>query len=167
MTTENHIGLRCGLELEQSIAEHPFFSGISSNQIAEIVRDAREVIFQPGQVIFCECGPANCFYIIKEGKIALESHVPEDGPLFIDTIGPRDVLGWSWLLPPYEWQFTARALTPIKAIALNGAHLLGLAEKDPRFGYDLLKRITKVILARLQSSRKRALELAVPKSSSS
>lgn len=157
---EHDIGLRKGTELEQSIAEHPFFSGMGENRILEIVRDAQEIVFRPGDVIFHEGAPANCFYLIEEGQVALESHVPEDGPLFVENIGPHDVLGWSWLVPPFVWQFTARAVTPTKAIVLNGAHLLCICEKDPALGYDLLKRITRIILGRLQVTRKRALELA-------
>lgn len=160
MRTENHIGPRSGGELQQSIAEHPFFRGMDKERLTEIVSDAREVIFEPREVIFYERAPANRFYLIKEGEVALESHVPGDGPLFVETIGPRDVLGWSWLVAPYLWQFTARAVTHTKAIVINGAHLLGLSEKDPAFGYDLLKRITKVILARLQATRRRAMEVA-------
>ena len=160
MRTENHMGLRSGAELEQSIAEHPFFNGMDGPRLAEVVRDAREVIFEAGQVIFHERAPANCFYVIKEGEVALESHVPEDGPLFVEKIGPGDVLGWSWLVAPYLWQFTARAITRTKAIAINGAHLLGLCEREPAFGYALMKRITGIIIARLQSTRRRMLELA-------
>lgn len=160
MRTENHIGLKTGLELEQSIANHPFFSGMSAERLSEVIRDAREVIFQPGDVIFHENDPADRFFLIKEGEVALESHVPGDGPLFVETIGPRDVLGWSWLVAPYVWQFTARAVTRTKVIALNGAHLLGMCERDPAFGYDLMKRITRIILSRLQTTRKRLLEVA-------
>ena len=160
MRTENHLGLRVGGDLEQSIAEHPFFNGMDEEHLAEVVRDAREVIFQAGEVIFYERTPANCFFVIKEGEVALESHVPEDGPLFVEKIGPGDVLGWSWLVAPYLWQFTARAVTRTKAIVLNGAHLLGLCERDCAFGYALMKRITRLIIARLQATRKRMLELA-------
>lgn len=154
------MGLRKGAELEQSIGEHPFFSGMSAERLAEIVRDAQEIIFEPGELIFREKDPANRFFLIKEGEVALESHAPGGGPLFVEKIGPRDVLGWSWLVAPYLWQLTARAVTRTKAIALNGAHLLGVCERDPAFGYDLMKRFTKVILARLQATRKRWLELA-------
>jgi CRP-like cAMP-binding protein len=160
MRTENHLGLRTGTELEQFIADHPFFNGMSAERIAEVVRDAREVIFQAGEVIFHENDPADRFFLIKEGEVALESHVPGDGLVFVETIGPRDVLGWSWLVPPYLWQFAARAVTRTKATALNGAHLLGVCERDPAFGYDLMKRITRIILARLQATRKRLLEIS-------
>lgn len=160
MRTENDLGLRTGIELEQSIANHPFFSGLDAERLPEVIRDAREVIFQPGEVIFHENDPADRFFLVTEGEVALESHVPEDGPLFVETIGPRDVLGWSWLVAPYVWQFTARAVTRTKVIALNGAHLLGMCERDPAFGYDLLKRITRIILSRLQATRKRLLEVA-------
>lgn len=160
MITENHITLRTGMELEQSIAEHPFFSAIDKDAMAEIVRDAREVAFQTGDIIFHEHAPANSFYLITEGQVALESHVPEDGPLFVETIGPREVLGWSWLVPPFAWQFTARAVTPTRAIALNGAHLLCACEANPALGCALLKRVIAVILDRLQATRRRVLELA-------
>jgi CRP-like cAMP-binding protein len=160
MRTENHLGLRTGTELEQSIADHPFFSGMSAERLPEVVGDAREVLFQPGEVIFCENDPASRFFLIKEGEVALESHVPGDGPLFVETIGPRDVLGWLWLVAPYLWQFIARAVKRTKVIALNGAHLLGVCERDPAFGYDLMKRITRIILSRLQTTRRRLLEVA-------
>jgi CRP-like cAMP-binding protein len=160
MRIENHIGLKKGTELEQSIADHPFFSGVSAERLPEVICDAREVIFQPGEVIFHENDPADRFFLIKEGEVALEFHVPGGGPLFVESIGPRSVLGWSWMVAPYVWQFTARAVTCMKVIALNGAHLLGMCERDPVFGYDLMKRITRIILSRLQATRKRLLEVA-------
>lgn len=158
MITEPNLRLKQGAELAQSIAEHPFFSGMNAGRLAEVVADAREVTFKPGEEIFHENAPANRFFLIQEGEVALESHAPGGPSVFVATIGPRDVLGWSWLVAPYLWHFSAQVVRPTKAIALNGANLLGLCEKDPAFGYDLMKRVTRIILARLQATRKRLSE---------
>jgi CRP-like cAMP-binding protein len=154
MRTEEHIGLKTGAALQQSIAEHPFFRGFPPDRLGEVVRGAREVVFEEGHVLFRESEPATQFDLIKEGQVAVESRLAADRALIIQTIGPGDVLGWSWLLAPYQWHFTARAMSPAKAIAIEGAHLLVACEQDPVFGYELLKRTVKIILERLQSARK-------------
>lgn len=154
MITEPKSRLKQGTELAQSIAEHPLFSGIGADRLAEMVSDAREVVFKAREVVFRENSPANCFFLIKEGEVALTS-----GPTLVATIGPPDVLGWSWLVAPYVWQFSAEAVHPTKAIALNGARLLGMCEADPAFGYEIMKRVTRIILARLQATRKRLSEV--------
>jgi CRP-like cAMP-binding protein len=143
---------------ELKVADHPFFKGMSKERLAEIVEDAQEINFEPGDVILREGAPASRFFVIQDGEIALEAHNPGNEPLFIETIGPREVLGWSWLLAPYVWHFTAKAVKPTRALAINGAHLLGMCEQDPAFGYELLKHITRIVLTRLQSTRKRLIE---------
>lgn len=161
MIPEQHSGLRKGAELEQSIAEHPFFHGLSSPRLRDFIQGAEEVAFEKNAVLFREGDPANRFLLIKEGEVALEGHGPGNRPLPIQTIGPNDVLGWSWLVAPFQWHFTARATKRTVAIALDGAHLLVACEKDPAFGYDLLKRILRIVLERLQATRHRLAEAAL------
>jgi CRP-like cAMP-binding protein len=159
MRTAEDVGFKRGTELHQSIANHPFFHGINPRHLEDVVRGAREVAFEAGQVLFREGEPANCFFLIKEGEVEIESRIPPDRSVVIQTIGPQDVLGWSWLVAPYWWHFTARAIKPARVIALDGAHLLVVCEKDPVFGYDLLKRILKIVLGRLQATRTRLGEV--------
>jgi CRP-like cAMP-binding protein len=158
MRTGNHVGLKSGAELEQSVAAHPFFRGFDPKRLKDVVHGAREARFDEGQVLFREREPASHFYLIEEGEVALESRLGSDRALVIQTIGPGDVLGWSWLVAPYQWHFTARALKATKTITIDGAHLLVACEKDPGLGYDLLKRILKIVLERLQATRKRVAE---------
>ena len=114
--------------------------------------------FKPGELILREGDPANRFYLILEGSVVLESHRPDCGLLPIQTIGAGDVLGWSWLFAPYYWHFNARALTDTKAVFFYGTSLREECEGDHEFGFELVRRMTEVILQRLQATRRRLLE---------
>jgi CRP-like cAMP-binding protein len=130
-------------------------------QLAVLAEGAQEVSFKPGQVLFRQGEPANGFYLIERGGVAVEAHEPANGTTLVQRLGPGDVLGWSWLFPPFVWHFQARALEPGSAILLNGAHLLVAAERDPGFGYELMKRVAQVVIHRLQAARKQLLDLNV------
>ncbi len=114
--------------------------------------------FAPGELIFREGDPANRFYLIHKGKVALESYVRERGTVLIQNIGSGDLLGWSWLFPPYYWHFDARAVEPVEAVFFYGTPLRDECEADHDFGYELLKRMTEVIIKRLQGTRRQLLD---------
>lgn len=105
------------------------------------------------QVIFREGDLANRCYLILYGCVALEASVPDGATRVIDRLGPGEVLGWSWMFPPFRWHFSARALTPTKAIFVYGSRLLGCCEGDPVLGYELAKRMAAVAIGRLQSAQ--------------
>jgi CRP-like cAMP-binding protein len=119
-----------------------------------IAECATEVSFKPDQMIFREGEPANRFFLIEAGRVALEAHQLADGTVPIQEIGAGDVLGWSWLYPPFVWHFRARAIEPTRAIVLDGAHLLCAAERNNEFGYELIKRVSQIVIHRLQATRK-------------
>ncbi len=114
--------------------------------------------FAPGELIFREGDPANRFYLIHKGKVALESYVRERGTVLIQNIGSGDLLGWSWLFPPYYWHFDARAVEPVEAVFFYGTPLRDECEADHDFGYELLKRMTEVVIKRLQGTRRQLLD---------
>ena len=145
--------------LKTTVQSHPFFQGMKPEHLDILLSDATEATFRPEQILFREGHPANQFYLIQSGRIALEAHQPADGTLLIQTLGVGDVLGWSWLFQPFVWHFQARALETAKVIVLNGAHLLIAAENDREFGYDLMKRVVQVVVQRLQATRKQLLVL--------
>ena len=145
--------------LEVQIAEHPFLKGMSAAHLKTLAASAMQSQFEAGEMIFREGDPANRFYLIQQGKVALESNVRDRGPILIQNIGTRDVLGWSWLFPPYYWHFDARALEPTQAIFFYGTRLREQCEEDHDLGYDLTKRMAHVILIRLQSTRRQLLEV--------
>lgn len=145
--------------LEPYLAEHPFLKGLEPQHLKIIVGCASNVRFNAGQFILCEGEEANNFYIIRHGKVSLEIFTPNRGPITIQTIGEGEVLGWSWLIPPYHWHYDARALELTRAIALDGKCLRTKCEQDHDLGYELLKRFAHIITQRLEATRLQLLDV--------
>jgi|GEM_PF-405161 len=137
------------------VALHPFLAGMNRRQLALLTDCAMVVQFKKGQVIFREGDIANRFYLIESGKVILESSGALGDPVVIDTIGAGDLLGWSWIFPPYVWHFTARAAEPVAAIFFYGTILREYCERDHSLGYELFKRMGAVMIKRLQAAREK------------
>jgi CRP/FNR family cyclic AMP-dependent transcriptional regulator len=148
--------------LEPILAEHPFFKGLDKHHLQLIVGCASNVRFDSGEFILREGEEANQFYIILHGKVALEVAFVPERPIAIQTIEEGDVLGWSWLFPPYRWRFNARAITPTEAIILDGKYIRTKCEEDHDLGYELLKRFAHIIEQRFQAMRRRLQILLFP-----
>lgn len=145
-----------------TLASQPFFRGLSDRLLNLLAAEAMPVEIKAGANIFKVGGPANRFYLLTSGEVALESpgdqRDDECKPMLIETIGAGDVLGWSWLFPPYYWLFEARAVTPVRAIFFYGSRLREQCETDLELGYELMKRTSEIVIGRLQSTRLRLLE---------
>jgi len=143
-----------------TLAAQPFFRGLPASQLDLLLSNAMEVEFPAGKSIFIEGELANRFYLVLEGEVALESSAKDGagGPQLIQTLGAGDVLGWSWLFPPYFWRFNALAVKPTKAIFIYGTRVRELCENDPRLGFELMRRTAEVVIGRLQSTRRQLLE---------
>jgi CRP/FNR family cyclic AMP-dependent transcriptional regulator len=141
------------------VALHPFLAGMNRTQLALLTDCAMASHFKAGQVIMREGELANRFYLIESGKVVLESGEGFGQPVVVETIGAGDLLGWSWMFPPYVWHFTARAAKPTEAIFFYGTILREYCERDPSLGYDLFKRMAPVMLRRLQAARKKMLSI--------
>lgn len=142
-----------------NLGEHALFKGLAPQYLTLLAQVAMAKQFAADEVIFREGDPANRFYLILEGEVALESPATDHGSVVLQTIGPDDVLGWSWLFPPYYWHFGARATKPTKAIFFYGTWLRDSCERDHEFGYEMMKRMAAIIIKRLQSARKRLAQL--------
>lgn len=145
--------------LDRVLAEHPPFSGLSDIDLAVVAACGQNTSFEAGSCLFREGDPADRFFLLRHGRLALEVAEPGRGPLVIETIGPGEVVGFSWLFPPYRWQFDGNALTRIRAVVFDGACLRGKCDDDPRLGYELMKRFSSVMTDRMQSARIRLLDL--------
>jgi CRP/FNR family transcriptional regulator, cyclic AMP receptor protein len=139
--------------LDADIAAHPFVREMSEHHIHLLADCATRTDFDAGQVIFRQGESADRFYLLEQGKVAVESASKGAEPVTVDIIGPGDLLGWSWAFPPYVWHFDARALEPTKVIFVNGTLLREYCERDHTLGYELFKRISKVMMLRLQRAR--------------
>jgi CRP-like cAMP-binding protein len=145
--------------LEQILAHHPFFQGLDERYIQLVAGCGSNVKFEAGEFLFKEGEEANAFYLIRRGKIAVEAFAAERGSLIIDTLTDGDILGWSWLIPPYHWHFDAKAVDLTRAIALDARCLRTKCEQDHDLGYELLKRFSQIIEDRLQATRVQLLDL--------
>ena len=145
--------------LERIISEHSFFSGIDSQYTPLLVECASNVRFDAGAYVLREGEEANHFYLIRRGRIAIEISAPQRKPIVVDTLDEGDILGWSWLVPPYAWRFHARALETTMAIALDGKCLRDKCELNHDLGYELLKRFAFVIDRRLEQTRLQLLDV--------
>ena len=141
------------------VALHPFLAGLNRAQLALLTDCAMAAHFTKGQTILREGDFANRFYLIETGKVALESNAGLSGPVIIETIGPGDLLGWSWMFPPHVWHFTGRAIEATEAIFFYGTILREYCERDHSLGYELFKRMGGVMIKRLQAARDRMLAL--------
>lgn len=145
--------------LEGILAQHPFFSRLNPRYHQLLVGCASNVRFTAGEIILQQGQEADTFYLIREGKVALEVVAPGHGSLTIETLGSGEMLGWSWLIPPYLWEFDARAVEMTRAIALDGKCLRGKCEADHELGYELMKEVAFTLGQRLDATRLRLLDL--------
>ena len=143
--------------LESVIAEHPFVRGFKPEHVRLLADSAMRMRYEAGELIFREADPANRFYLLEQGRVSLESRRKDEAPVPVQIIGPGDVLGWSWLFPPYYWHFDARALDPTTAIFFYGTRLREQCEQDHDFGFEMMKRMTEVVIHRLHAARKQLL----------
>ena len=145
--------------LEPILAKHPFLKGLKPEHLKILVGCASNVRFNAGQFLAHEGEEANEFYMIREGKVAVQIQGAERGPIIVQTIGEGEVLGWSWLIPPYRWRFDVKALELTRAIALDGKCLRTKSEEDHDLGYQLLRRFAGIIVERLEAARLQLLDV--------
>lgn len=145
--------------LERTLGEHPFFTGLEPAHLATVVGCASNVKFEAGEFIFRDGDPANHFYVLRQGKVSVEIFAPGRGPITIDTLDEGDVLGFSWLFPPYLSHFDNRAITFVRALALDGKCLREKCERDSALGFALMKRFAQVVMQRLEATQLQLLDL--------
>jgi CRP/FNR family cyclic AMP-dependent transcriptional regulator len=145
--------------IDAILGDAPLFEGLGQNRLELLAGCAFNVRFAEGDVLFRQDDPAETFYVVRHGTVALETFVPARGSILIETLEPGEVIGWSWLFPPHRWHFDARALTLVRATAFDGACLRGKCEADPALGFDLMSRFAQVLVQRLQSTRLRLLDI--------
>jgi CRP-like cAMP-binding protein len=145
--------------IEQYLPDNPFFAGLDPSALALVAGCATNVSFESGEFLFREGQPADRFFVIRRGRVAIEVHGPATGTMVVDTADASDLVGWSWLVPPYRWLFDARAVEATGAVAFDGLCLRGKCDEDPRLGYELMKLVTQVMFGRLAAARVRLLDL--------
>jgi CRP-like cAMP-binding protein len=145
--------------LTEILRQHAFVADLSEEHMQVLIGCASNVRFEEGAQLIQEGQTADKFYLIRTGRVALEVNINERGSLRIQSVGPGDMLGWSWLISPYRWHFTAVAVADVRAIALDGKCLRNKCETDHDFGYEMLKRLSQVMERRLEATRLQLLDV--------
>jgi CRP-like cAMP-binding protein len=139
--------------LRALIGAQPFFKGMKEEHLQTLADSAAQTEFAAGEVIFREGDLANRFYLIECGKVAVELERRDDDPILLQALGPGQEIGWSWILPPYHEQFTARTLEATEAIFFYGTRLREQCEENHDLGYELMSRMAVVMLHRIQATK--------------
>jgi CRP/FNR family transcriptional regulator, cyclic AMP receptor protein len=145
--------------LERILAEQPIFSGLGGSFTALVSGCAKNVRFEAGQYLFHEGQPADEFYLLRHGRVALQLAAPGRGNVTFLTVGPGELAGVSWLIPPYKWTFDARATELTRAIAVDANCLRQKCEADHDLGYEVMKRFMTILVQRLQATQLQILDV--------
>jgi CRP-like cAMP-binding protein len=145
--------------LPEMLATFPLTEGMEPEHLELIAGCGRNAAYRPGDYLFREGDSADTFWMVRQGKVALEVYSPRRGALVLETVSDGDVIGWSWIFPPYQYTLDARVIEPMRATAFDGACLREKSERDHDLGYELMKRMAKVFVRRLNASRWQLLDL--------
>ena len=140
------------------LGAQPFLRGMPSAQLGELAEMCEHVTVPAGRRLFEEGSTSDRFWIIDAGQVTLDASVPGRGRVIIETLGRNDVIGLSWMLPPYQWRLGAVATQPTQAFAFDARAARMACDGDPVLGYELSRRFTAVVVRRLQATRARLLE---------
>jgi CRP/FNR family cyclic AMP-dependent transcriptional regulator len=146
--------------LRSIIARHPFFEHMCDTHLDALTGCAMQTQFSREDFIFHQGDVANRFYLIEDGCVALESNQPGHGTIRIQTLGPGDALGWSWLFPPHIWRFSARVIEPTRAIFFYGTWLRAQFEQHPGLADELMRRMAQLVVERLQATQLQLVEIS-------
>ncbi len=145
--------------IDEVLAELPTFAGLDPAYLEFIAGCGANRVFEAGAYLAHEGDPADTFFVVRHGRVALEVEAPGKGALMIATLGEGTVVGWSWLFSPYRWSFDARALEMTRTVVFDGACLRGKCEQDKSLGYELMQRFAAIMLERLQATRLQLLDV--------
>lgn len=145
--------------LERIVGEHRFFAGLDQEFIDLVTGCCKNVRFEAGQFLLREGEAANQIYLIRHGRVALQISDPARGEIVFQTLGEGEVVGVSWLIPPYRWSHEAKALELVRAISIDAQCLRNKSEADNRFGYEMMKRFVPVLVERLHTTRMQILDV--------
>lgn len=141
------------------LAGFPLFADLTPAQLEQVAALGRSVTFAAGHRIIEEGQPAQRCWLIRSGRVALQTPLPNDTATTVQTLGRGDVLGWSWLLAPHRWRFDGVATEPVTAIELDAVRLRELAAQDCAIGYPIAMRLGEALANRLHGTRARLIDM--------
>lgn len=140
------------------LTQHEFFRDLDPQATAFLADNAGRRNFEPGTILFEHGEPANRFYLLRSGRVTVGVPAIEGPSLEVQTPGPGEVLGWSWLIPPYRWNFRGQVIEAAEVVEFDGKAILDRCETDPAFGYPLMKRFAALMSERLEAARRKMMD---------
>ncbi len=144
--------------IKDYLSTHVFFSGLDDNFIRFLADSATQQKVEKGHVLFQQGKYADKFYLLRSGQVSVQVPALVGPTLEIQSLGADQILGWSWLIPPYRWNFMARALDETELLEFDGSAILARCEQDPKFGYELFKRFAALMSERLDAARQKLMD---------
>ena len=144
--------------IRELLAEQPVLRGLEADDLDLMAGCGRNDVVEPGVFLAREGEPADRFFVVRAGSVALEIHAPT-GPLLVETLGAGDLVGWSWIFPPHRWVYDVEVLERTRLVAIDAVCLRDKCSADPAFGYRVMHRFAQVVVERLQATRLRLLDL--------
>ena len=145
--------------IRETLAAQPLFESLDDEILDLLAGCARHHRIRAGERILAEGAPAGTFHLIREGRVAVGIYAPEAGLVTVETKGPGQVLGWSWLFPPYRWHYDAEAIEPVATIQFDGLCIRGKCDADAHLGYELMKRFSALLDENLRATQLRLLDV--------
>jgi len=143
---------------EDYLSTHAFFSGLDDGFINFLANSATEIQLKKGHILFQQGKPADKFYLLRSGLVSVQIPALMGPTLEIQSLTSNQLLGWSWLIPPYRWAFQARALEDSDLLEFDGSAILAHCEEDSKFGYELAKRFAALMSERLDAARQKMMD---------
>lgn len=147
------------IDLLAELDRQPFLEGLSRDHLSFLSNFVSEVAFAEDEILFHQDDPATDFYLISEGRVALEIDAVGRPPITIQTLKPGNLLGISWLYPPHRWQFTTRAVEETRTLEFDGDAVRAACDEDHSLGYELLGLFVVALGSRLQATRFQLLDV--------
>ncbi|MCP4873894.1 MAG: cyclic nucleotide-binding domain-containing protein [Gammaproteobacteria bacterium] len=144
--------------IEDYLSSHTFFSGLADSYLEFLANSATEVNYKEGDALFKQGAAADQFYLLRNGRVSVQVPALVGPTLEIQSLGADQMLGWSWLIPPYRWSFQARVMENTDLLQFDGSAILARCEQDPKFGYELFKRFTALMSERLDAARQKMMD---------
>jgi CRP/FNR family transcriptional regulator, cyclic AMP receptor protein len=140
------------------LGAQPFLRGLTDEHLARLAALCRHVAVPARHRLFEEGATAGRFWLIDAGQVNLDAMVPGRGRLIIETLGRGDIVGLSWMMPPYQWGFGAITAQPMQAFEFDARAVRDACDDDPALGYEISRRFSGAVVRRLQATRARLLE---------
>ena len=107
--------------------------------------------YEPNAVIFNEGAEARKFYLVEEGRVAVESLLDRGMRFPISVVSAGQAFGWSALVPPHLYTATVVALSNLRVIAIERERLLTQMQANTSFGLTIMQNVASIISSRLRS----------------